>query len=192
MDKMTLYDICDTGGAYFRAADDEFSREYLRRRIKQDGTLETVALKPYEILLQTFEKIQLSFQSRIVEQELQIGMFRVPIPNYEKQAFREGFVNALVHRDCFRVGAVQVQLHKTALSISSPGGFLEGISHDNILTVSPTPRNVLLTEAAKRIGLAEPTGRGIDKIYTVILRSGYRPRLFCLRQQRRQGRELFQ
>lgn len=124
-------------------------------------------------LLQTFEKVDLLFQSRIVEQELQIGMFRVPIPNYEKEAFREGFVNALVHRDYFRVGAVQVQLQKASLTISSPGGFLEGITPDNILTTAPTPRNVLLAEAAKRIGLAERTGRGIDKIYTVMLRSGH-------------------
>lgn len=124
-------------------------------------------------LLQTFEKVELLFQSRIVEQELQIGMFRVPVPNYEKDAFREGFVNALVHRDYFRVGAVQVQLQKASLSISSPGGFVEGIHPDNILTSAPTPRNILLAEAAKRIGLAERTGRGIDKIYTVMLRSGH-------------------
>ena len=124
-------------------------------------------------LLQTFEKVDLLFQSRIIEQELQIGMFRVPIPNYEKEAFREGFVNALVHRDYFRIGAVQVQLQKSSLSIASPGGFLEGITPENLLTVSPTPRNVLLAEAAKRIGLAERTGRGIDKIYTAMLRSGH-------------------
>lgn len=124
-------------------------------------------------LLQTFEKVDLLFQSRVVEQELQIGFFRVPIPNYEKDASREGFVNALVHRDYFRVGAVQVQLQKNALSVSSPSGFLEGISPDNILTTAPTPRNVLLAEAAKRIGLAERTGRGIDKIYTAMLRSGH-------------------
>lgn len=124
-------------------------------------------------LLQTFEKVDLLFQSRIIEQELQIGMFRVPVPNYERDAFREGFVNALVHRDYFRVGAVQVQLQKASLTISSPGGFLEGITPDNILTTAPTPRNVLLAEAAKRIGLAERTGRGIDKIYTVMLRSGH-------------------
>lgn len=124
-------------------------------------------------LLQTFEKVDLLFQSRVIEQELQIGMFRVPVPNYEKEAFREGFVNALVHRDYFRVGAVQVQLQTSAISISSPGGFLEGISPDNILTAAPMPRNALLAEAAKRIGLAERTGRGVDKIYTVMLRSGH-------------------
>ena len=49
----------------------------------------------------------------------------------------------------------------------------ERISPDNILTVVPTHRNVLLAEAVKRIGLAERTGRGIDKIYTVMLRSGH-------------------
>lgn len=124
-------------------------------------------------LVQTFEKVDLLFQSRIIEQELQIGLFRVPVPNYEKDAFREGFVNALVHRDYFRVGAVQVQLQKNALTITSPGGFLEGITPDNILTTPPMSRNVLLAEAVKRIGLAERTGRGIDKIYTAMLRSGH-------------------
>lgn len=124
-------------------------------------------------LVQTFEKVDLLFQSRIIEQELQIGLFRVPVPNYEKDAFREGFVNALVHRDYFRVGAVQVQLQKNALTITSPGGFLEGITPDNILTTPPMSRNVLLAEAVKRIGLAERTGRGIYKIYTAMLRSGH-------------------
>ena len=124
-------------------------------------------------LLQTFEQVYLLFQSRVVEQELQIGLFRVPIPNYEKDAFREGFVNALVHRDYFRVGAVQVQLQRDSLLIASPGGFVEGINAENILTAVPASRNGLLAEAAKRIGLAERTGRGIDKIYTSMLRSGH-------------------
>ena len=124
-------------------------------------------------LLGIFEKVDLLFQSRVTEQEIQVGLFRVPIPNYEKDAFREGFVNALVHRDYFRTGAVQVQLQNKSMMISSPGGFPEGVSPDNILTVAPTPRNRLLAEAVKRIGLAERTGRGVDKIYRAMLRSGH-------------------
>ena len=124
-------------------------------------------------LLSIFEKIELLFQSRIVEQEIQIGLFRVPIPNYEKDAFREGFVNALVHRDYYRTGAVLVQLQNSSMMISSPGGFPEGVSAANILTVAPTPRNRILAEAVKRIGLAERTGRGVDKIYRAMLRSGH-------------------
>lgn len=124
-------------------------------------------------LLFIFEKVDMLFQSRVTEQEIQIGLFRVPIPNYEKDAFREGFVNALVHRDYFRSGAVQVQLQTNSMIISSPGGFPEGVSPSNILTVSPTPRNRILAEAVKRIGLAERTGRGVDKIYRAMLHSGH-------------------
>ena len=124
-------------------------------------------------ILSIFEKVDLLFQSRVTEQEIQVGLFRVPVPNYEPDAFREGFVNALVHRDYFRSGAVHVQLQNDSMMISSPGGFPEGVSSDNILTVAPTPRNRVLAEAAKRIGLAERTGRGVDKIYRAMLRSGH-------------------
>lgn len=124
-------------------------------------------------LLSIFEKVDLMFRSRVSEQEIQIGLFRVPVPNYEPDAFREGFVNALVHRDYFRSGAVQVQLQNQSMVISSPGGFPEGVTPNNILTVAPTPRNRVLAEAVKRIGLAERTGRGVDKIYRAMLRSGH-------------------
>ena len=124
-------------------------------------------------ILSIFEKVDLMFQSRVSEQEIQIGLFRVPVPNYEPDAFREGFVNALVHRDYFRTGAVQVQLQNQSMVISSPGGFPEGVTPYNILSVAPTPRNRVLAEAVKRIGLAERTGRGVDKIYRAMLRSGH-------------------
>ncbi|MBR1919343.1 MAG: putative DNA binding domain-containing protein [Spirochaetales bacterium] len=124
-------------------------------------------------LLSIFETVNLMFRSRVTEQEIQVGLFRVPVPNYEPDAFREGFVNALVHRDYFRSGAVHVQLQNQSMFISSPGGFPEGVTADNILTVAPTPRNRILAEAVKRIGLAERTGRGVDKIYRSMLRSGH-------------------
>ncbi len=127
----------------------------------------------HEPLLEVFEKVSTLFQSRVSEQEIQVGLFRVPIPNYEPIAFREGFVNALVHRDYYRMGAVIVQIQPDVLQISSPGGFIQGVNVDNILTVAPTPRNRLLVEATKRIGLSERTGRGIDKIYSSMLRSGH-------------------
>lgn len=124
-------------------------------------------------LLSIFEKVDMMFQSRVTEQELQIGLFRVPVPNYEKDAFREGFVNALVHRDYYRTSSVHVQLNNYSMFISSPGGFPEGVTTENILTVAPTPRNRTLADAVKRIGLAERTGRGVDKIYSAMLRNGH-------------------
>jgi len=123
-------------------------------------------------LLQTFEEVELLFKARVVEQEIQVGLFRVPIPNFDRRAFREGFINALVHRDYARLGAVHVKLDDDGLTISSPGGFVEGVTLQNLLVVAPRSRNPLLADVVKRIGLAERTGRGIDRIYEGMLRYG--------------------
>ena len=123
-------------------------------------------------LLQTFEEVEQLFKARVEEEEIQVGLFRVPIPNYDRRAFREAFVNALVHRDYTRLGAVHVKLDETALSISSPGGFVEGVTLQNFLVVAPRSRNPLLADIIKRIGLAERTGRGIDRIFEGMLRYG--------------------
>ena len=123
-------------------------------------------------LLQTFEEVEVLFKARVKEQEIQVGLFRVPIPNYDRRAFREGFINALVHRDYSRLGAVHVRLDEDGLTLFSPGGFVEGITLHNLLVAAPRSRNPLLADIVKRIGLAERTGRGIDRIYEGMLRYG--------------------
>jgi len=123
-------------------------------------------------LLQTLEEVELLFKARVEEQEIQVGLFRVPIPNYDRRAFREGFINALVHRDYSRLGAVHVRLDEDGLTLSNPGGFIEGITLHNLLVAAPRSRNPLLADIVKRIGLAERTGRGIDRIYEGMLRYG--------------------
>lgn len=123
-------------------------------------------------LLEIFEEIEVLFKARVEEEEIQLGLFRVPVPNYDRRAFREAFVNALVHRDFSRLGAVHVKINDDGLSISNPGGFVEGVSLDNLLVADPRSRNPLLADVIKRIGLAERTGRGIDRIYEGMLRYG--------------------
>jgi ATP-dependent DNA helicase RecG len=123
-------------------------------------------------LLQTFEEVELLFKARVVEQEIQVGLFRVPIPNFNRRAFREGFINALVHRDYAKLGAVHVRLDDDGLNITSPGSFVEGVTLQNLLVAPPRSRNPLLADIVKRIGLAERTGRGIDRIFEGMLRYG--------------------
>ncbi len=66
----------------------------------------------------------------------------------------------------------KIRWQDDVLIISSPGGFVDGVTPENILTVEPKPRNPLLADAFKRIGLAERTGRGVDLIYQGLLRYG--------------------
>jgi ATP-dependent DNA helicase RecG len=123
-------------------------------------------------LLKTFERIHEQFTSRVSEEEVQVGLFRVPVPTFDKRSFREALVNALTHRDYTRLGACHVRWESDGLTISSPGGFVEGVSLKNLLVVEPKPRNPLLADAFKRIGLAERTGRGVDLIFQGPLRYG--------------------
>lgn len=123
-------------------------------------------------LLKVFERILEQFNARVEEDEMQLGLFRVPVPNYDKRTFREAFVNALVHRDYARSGAVHVRWETEAIVISNPGGFVEGVTLENLLVTEPRPRNPTLADVIKRIGLAERTGRGVDLIYQGLLRYG--------------------
>lgn len=123
-------------------------------------------------LLTTFERIMEQFEARIEEEEMQWGLFRVAIPTYDRRAFREALVNAIVHRDYSVLGTVFIRLQGNTLSISNPGGFVEGVTLDNLLVVEPKPRNPALADAIKRIGLAERTGRGVDLIFQGLLRYG--------------------
>jgi len=123
-------------------------------------------------LLRIFEKVMDQFEARVEEDEVHVGLFRVPVPSFDKQSFREAFVNAMTHRDYTRLGTLYVRLDGEGLTVSNPGGFVEGVNINNILVVEPKPRNPLLADVVKRIGLAERTGRGVDLIYQGLLRYG--------------------
>lgn len=123
-------------------------------------------------LLKTFERVIEQFEARLEEDEVQIGLFRVPIPSFDRTAFREAVVNAITHRDYTCLGSAYVRIETHGLLISNPGGFVEGVTLENLIVVEPKPRNPLLADAIKRIGLAERTGRGVDLIYQGLLRYG--------------------
>jgi ATP-dependent DNA helicase RecG len=126
-------------------------------------------------LLRVIEWLETLLTPLNTEQEMQAGLFRVPVPRVDKRAFREGIANALCHRDYARVGATHVRFESDALVISNVGGFVEGVTIDNLLITEPRPRNPALADALKRIGVVERTGRGVDAIYRGLLHYG-RPR----------------
>ncbi len=116
-------------------------------------------------LLQTIERLNSNLEARNPEQEIEMGLFRISAPEFDKRAIREALVNAFSHRDYSKMGRVRVTISDDGLTIANPGGFIEGVSINNLLTAEPHGRNPQLADALKRIGLAERTGRGIDRIF---------------------------
>ncbi|MDO9569834.1 MAG: ATP-binding protein [Hydrogenophaga sp.] len=137
-----------------------------------DGTRVKVNEGSRAALIEIVEWLDLLSRGVNTEQEFNEGLFRIGIARVDVDALREAINNALVHRDYARRGPVRVCWQKDDLIISNPGGFVEGVSLANLLTTEPRPRNPALADAFKRLGLVDRTGRGVDMIYTNMLRFG--------------------
>ncbi|MBP5061380.1 putative DNA binding domain-containing protein [Pseudomonas chlororaphis] len=123
-------------------------------------------------LLKALDWLETNFRPYNPEEELQVGLFRVPVPKIDLGAFREAVANALVHRDYHGRGAVHVRLEDDALVVSNPGGLVDGVTLANLLVTEPRPRNPALADAMKRIGVVERSGRGVDTIFRGMLKFG--------------------
>lgn len=106
------------------------------------------------------------------------GGVQLSLSDYPVDAVRELVVNALIHRSYDTHGTVDIEHTADQLTISSPGGFVAGVTPQNILTCPSTPRNRLLTETVALLQLAERTGQGVDRAYREMLRSGKEPPAF--------------
>lgn len=123
-------------------------------------------------LLKALDWLETNFRPFNPEEELQVGLFRVPVPKLDMSVFREAVANALIHRDYHRLGAVHVRLEEEVLVVSNPGGLVDGVTVENLLTIEPHPRNPRLADAMKRIGVVERSGRGVDTIFRGLLKFG--------------------
>ena len=130
-----------------------------------EGTNVKVNEETSKPILEVLELFQNYIKPWNSENEFEYDLFRIPVPEFSYAAIREGLINAFCHRDYSMLGNVRVLIDDEGMSITNPGGFIEGVNINNLLIVEPHGRNPALTDALKRIGLAEKTGRGIDRIF---------------------------
>lgn len=93
-------------------------------------------------------------------------------------AVREAVVNAFMHRDYRTPEVIQLEHTASRLRITSPGGFVPGVTVDNVLTVSSRCRNLSLSQAIRSLGLAESAGVGVDRMYASMTAIGHQPPTF--------------
>jgi len=114
------------------------------------------------------EKIQ--NDNKIVS--VQIGLYRLEVSEYSEKVFQEALLNALSHRDYQQQGAVYVKHYPDKIVIENPGGFLDGITADNIITHPSSPRNKLIAETLQNLRYVQRTGQGVDIIYKEMVTMG--------------------
>ena len=97
---------------------------------------------------------------------------QLQVEDFPELAVREAISNALIHRDYRLPGPVVVEHSPQVFVVVSPGALVAGVTVDNILTHPSKPRNRTLAAAARTLELAEEVGRGVDRMYREMVRSG--------------------
>ena len=93
------------------------------------------------------------------------GMYRVDVPEIDKEAFREAVINAFCHRDYYLYDSVNIAIFKNKLEIRSPGLLYGGLTVEKIKTKEVSERrNELLAEMFHQVHFIEKWGRGIGLI----------------------------
>ncbi len=127
-------------------------------------------------LLHILEQIENAFTGPAnPEYELSDGLRKLRIPAFSvEDTVREAVLNALTHRDYLDSGRVLIRHQTEELVITSPGGFIGGITLENILRHESRTRNQTLALAFVKLGLVEHAGVGRWRIFIPSLSYGKR------------------
>lgn len=126
-------------------------------------------LSPFYILIDHLWK---AINDRNGSVPVQEGAYMFDIPFFNEEVIREVINNAFAHRDYRLQSEIVIKQFPAKLTVASPGGFPLGVTLDNILTVSSTPRNRLLADVLALTGIVERSGQGMDVIFRLTLSEG--------------------
>ncbi len=84
-------------------------------------------------------------------------------------------MNAFCHTDYRLSGPIMIKQFLRKLEISNLGGFIGGISPENILHHTPASRNPRLVDALARLRLVNRSSLGIQRMYSALLIDGKEP-----------------
>ena len=106
---------------------------------------------------------------------LEQGLFHFEYRAYPEVALREALLNALSHAD-LRLGApILVKQYPDRLEISNSGGFIGGITPENILHHPPVARNPTLVDALAKLRLVNRSNLGVGRMFEAFLIEGKEP-----------------
>src|SRR5699024_758165 len=160
-------------GSLLFVATPEPGIDYIRRdHPGADSTLRIQRSGPLLVQLADVEQVAAA-SNRILH--VAAGFVQGQVRALPRLAVREAIVNGVIHRDWQTAAPTVVEHVGDSLIVTSPGGFIGGISPDNIITHPSTPRYRSLTAIMAALHLAEREGIGVDRMVAEMLALGHRP-----------------
>ena len=158
----------------------KFCPQHLVQYVWQPGETQVARNDQFRSgLLHVLDRIEQIFSSPAnPEHEITLGLQKLRIPSYHPDAVREAVLNAVTHRDYSDTGKILIRQLQNELVLTSPGGFMEGITPQNILRHEPKSRNGTLANAFLKLGLVESAGVGRKRIFVLSLSLGKKPPIY--------------
>jgi ATP-dependent DNA helicase RecG len=119
-----------------------------------------------------FDNLWSKINSRNEQSHIQEGFLIKDIYAFNEEVIREGILNAISHRDYKTEASIFVKQYPNKIEVTSPGGFLPGITPSNLIHSPSNPRNRLLIEVLQKMGFVERSGQGVDKIFRETIKEG--------------------
>lgn len=120
-----------------------------------------------------YDDIWSTINARNIRVPYQEGFIQQEVLAFDEKACREAVNNAVSHRDYSISGrSIIISASPETFSVTSPGGFPNEITPENVLNAPPHWRNRLIAEAFERTNLVERSGQGIDNIFETTIRQG--------------------
>lgn len=123
-------------------------------------------------LIDVIDKLTERIRAYSKIENIQVGLFRLEVEDFPEKVFQEALLNALSHRDYQSNAAVYVKQYPDRIVIENPGGFLDGITENNIITHPSVPRNKLIAETLQNLKYVQRTGQGVDIIFKEMISMG--------------------
>jgi len=114
-----------------------------------------------EPFLKVFDDIWKTINDRNMRIPFQEGLIQKEVLAFNELAIRETLLNAVAHRDYSIASAsIFIKADSSNFSVVSPGGFLPGITPENVLEKQAW-RNRRIAEVFQKLHLVERSGQGI-------------------------------
>ncbi len=140
-------------------------------RVNQNDTHYSDRLNLRQSLVFSLDILWDKINSRNFVSQLRERLMRRDIQAFNEDVVREAMNNAVVHRDYQAHKSIFVRQDNTKIVFENPGGFMPGITPENIYNQTAY-RNRRLAESFEKIGLVERSGQGANLIFEKNIREG--------------------
>lgn len=121
-----------------------------------------------------YDKLWEKINARNLTISVPQGLLIREVKAFDEESIREAINNTIIHRDYSKNESVFITQYQKTIELKSPGGFVEGVTEDNILDESKT-RNKLIADTLFKTEFVEYLGNGVNLMFKNQLSHGKNP-----------------